>query len=252
MANGIYASDGSIRVTFVPGTSWTGLYAPDGSINAVVDDNGNGLYHKCGAWRVNSTVVKGKTYDPSGAYYLSTLLGGPPVTPPVTFTPLAGSAVDLGIIGNVGAFGGTVANCFNGGQTAAAGALLALMVAAQGSMVLELAANPSSTNYFLNDAGASYFAKVGTNQFRAATEASTILIATFGSGDYTAISKLGVSWSPSGTVVVANNGTIVTNVDPLFVSGDATTVTVSAFASFRRVTGWTTQLANATLKGFTV
>lgn len=175
--------------------------------------------------------------------------GAAAVLPP--FVPLAGSSIDINIATGQ-SFGGTVANCFNGGQTAAIGALLALMVAAQGSMVLELAANPTNANYFINDSGATYFAKVGTNQFRAVTENSTILVATFGSGDYTAISKLAVSWSPSGTVVVANNGTIVTNVDPLFASGDATAVTVAAFASFRRVTGWTTQIANATLKGFTV
>lgn len=73
---GIYNSDGSIAVTIVDGTEWTGLYAADGSVNIVEDDATYiGLYHPCGALRVNSstgyTVV-----DSSGAYYSNTIFGG--------------------------------------------------------------------------------------------------------------------------------------------------------------------------------
>lgn len=73
---GIYNSDGSIATTTVDGTAWTGLYAEDGSVNVVLDDTTyQGLYHPCGALRVNSadgnTVV-----DSSGAYYQNTIFGG--------------------------------------------------------------------------------------------------------------------------------------------------------------------------------
>lgn len=75
MANGIYASDGSIRYTVVDGTTGTGLYAADGSVNVVVNDTTySGLYHPCGAWRASTGTGVG-LYDASGAYYLSSLLG---------------------------------------------------------------------------------------------------------------------------------------------------------------------------------
>lgn len=75
MAFGVY-DDHGIRYTTVPGTSWTGLYASDGSINVVLDDTTHfGLYHSCGALRASSTL--GNTiYDPTGAYYLNRLYGG--------------------------------------------------------------------------------------------------------------------------------------------------------------------------------
>lgn len=50
----VYATNGSINVTVVDGSTRTGLYAADGSIN-VVKSNGSGykgLYHPCGAWYV--------------------------------------------------------------------------------------------------------------------------------------------------------------------------------------------------------
>lgn len=54
---GLYASDGSLNVSVVDGSSLTGLYAVDGSINVVVAPGGSyvGAYHACGAWYV--TVV---------------------------------------------------------------------------------------------------------------------------------------------------------------------------------------------------
>jgi hypothetical protein len=77
MAFGLYAADGSIRTTTVANTVWTGTHAADGSINVVLDDNTRtGLYAKCGAYRVNSTTGTGRSYDPSGAFYIDTLLGG--------------------------------------------------------------------------------------------------------------------------------------------------------------------------------
>ena len=50
------AADGSILVTIVSGTSVTGLYAADGSMN-IIEAAGRGIYHRCGARRV--TTVPG-------------------------------------------------------------------------------------------------------------------------------------------------------------------------------------------------
>ncbi len=52
--SGIYATDGSINVTVVDGTTRTGLYAANGSFNVVQNDSGTpiGLYHACGAYNV--------------------------------------------------------------------------------------------------------------------------------------------------------------------------------------------------------
>jgi len=55
----IYAADGSINVTLVDGSVYTGLYAADGTWN-VIEAVGFGLYHPCGAYRV--TTVDGSTF----------------------------------------------------------------------------------------------------------------------------------------------------------------------------------------------
>lgn len=71
----LYADDGKINTTVVTGSSTTGLYAADGSINVVVDDAVNqGVYHPCGAIRLNSSNGS-SYYDPSGAVYANRLLG---------------------------------------------------------------------------------------------------------------------------------------------------------------------------------
>jgi len=51
ISSGMYAADGSFRVSIVNGSSYTGLYAADGSLN-VVTSNGSsyvGAQHPCGA-----------------------------------------------------------------------------------------------------------------------------------------------------------------------------------------------------------
>lgn len=62
---GLYAADGSIRVTVVDGTVRTGLYAADGSWNVVLSDGVGfaGVYHPCGGYWV--TVL---TSGPAGIY----------------------------------------------------------------------------------------------------------------------------------------------------------------------------------------
>lgn len=59
---GIYDSRGALRVTVVSGSTKTGLYASDGSIN-IYDATGVsrcGAYHPCGAMNIN--VVSGDTF----------------------------------------------------------------------------------------------------------------------------------------------------------------------------------------------
>lgn len=70
-----YNINGTIKYKIVDGTTSTGLFASDGSFNIVLDDSTHsGVYHPCGAFRVNS--LKGSTaYDTSGAFYINHILG---------------------------------------------------------------------------------------------------------------------------------------------------------------------------------
>lgn len=74
---GVYAADGSLRITVVDGLSFTGLYASDGSINVVTvtaNDTPVGLYDPCGALRgVTWTNEYGR--PPNGAIYMEGLSG---------------------------------------------------------------------------------------------------------------------------------------------------------------------------------
>lgn len=71
----LYNADGKVNVTVVSGSAWTGLYAADGSINVVVNDSSHfGVYHPCGAYRLN-TGTGSSYYDTTGAIYSNRLLG---------------------------------------------------------------------------------------------------------------------------------------------------------------------------------
>ena len=86
MANTLYADDGSVRVTVVTGTSITGLYAPDRSMNVIEGIPGvhRGLYHPCGAMLVkvnaDSPGTSTSAYSPDGFRNIST----PPFTNPIS------------------------------------------------------------------------------------------------------------------------------------------------------------------------
>lgn len=92
----IYNSDGTVKLTAVSGSSYTGLHAPDGSFNVVlVDALGYvGLLHSCGAY--NATVVSNGVgfYNANGSMnVISNGSGGyfPLVNPGssgITFQPL--------------------------------------------------------------------------------------------------------------------------------------------------------------------
>lgn len=74
-----YAANGSLNVSVVSGSAYTGIYAADGSINVVVAP-GNayvGAYAPCGAWYVTvspGTIVPRRA--PDGSLYVNTILSG--------------------------------------------------------------------------------------------------------------------------------------------------------------------------------
>lgn len=89
---GLYATDGSFRVTVVDGTTLTGIYAADGSYNVVQQDGTTltGAIHPCGA--LNVFVNDGsfdQWYHPCGAWI-------------VQVTPYANDCVDVTVV--AGAF----------------------------------------------------------------------------------------------------------------------------------------------------
>lgn len=53
----VYATDGSIRVTVVDGSTFTGAQAPDGSLYVVKRTSEIGAYHPCGALLVTPIVA---------------------------------------------------------------------------------------------------------------------------------------------------------------------------------------------------
>jgi hypothetical protein len=70
---GFYAADGSMNVTVVDGSVYTGLYASDGSVNVIKSTGASyvGAYHPCGAWWV--TLAPGGATPiraPDGSLYV--------------------------------------------------------------------------------------------------------------------------------------------------------------------------------------
>lgn len=60
-----YNANGKLKTTTVVGNVYTGLYAPDGSFNIVVNASGTyqGLYHPCGALNAFATVDASAPYN---------------------------------------------------------------------------------------------------------------------------------------------------------------------------------------------
>lgn len=71
---GLYATDGSINVSIVDGSTRTGLYATDGSWNVVKNDGSTwcGLYHPCGAFNVFRGSTPSCYWSTTGALNVST------------------------------------------------------------------------------------------------------------------------------------------------------------------------------------
>ena len=75
---GIYAADGSLRVTVVSGSTYTGLFAADGSYNVVIVNSTDApvsVYHSCGAFRATSPSSSSfGVIAPNGAFYMDGLV----------------------------------------------------------------------------------------------------------------------------------------------------------------------------------
>ncbi|MDE2102797.1 MAG: hypothetical protein KGL39_36470 [Patescibacteria group bacterium] len=68
----LYAADGSINVTVVAGTAWTGVFAQDGSLNVIHDTTYFGVYHPCGALRyTKQTTPQPSIYAADGSINVS-------------------------------------------------------------------------------------------------------------------------------------------------------------------------------------
>lgn len=91
-----YNASGNIKTTVVNGSVYTGLYAPDGSWNIVLNTSSNyvGLHHPCGAYNAVVVTDKTATLHPNGSlsvidlgggvYSPTPLLGAGNVTPGIT------------------------------------------------------------------------------------------------------------------------------------------------------------------------
>lgn len=69
----VYADDGSIRVTVVDGSTFTGAQAPDGSLYVVVRTSQIGRYHPCGALLVTPVITNAAAgaLAPDGSLFVS-------------------------------------------------------------------------------------------------------------------------------------------------------------------------------------
>lgn len=86
---GVYAADGSFRVTVVDGTTYVGTYAPDGSLNVKVRSDETGYYDQSGAMLVTvKSVASASLYTNNGSIYVST---SPYVHGSVRVTVVSGS-----------------------------------------------------------------------------------------------------------------------------------------------------------------
>lgn len=89
--SGIYAADGSLRVTVVDGTTYVGTYASDGSLNVKIRSDEFGYYDQSGAMLVTVRSVAGSSlYAPDGSIYVS---ASPYVYGSVRVTAVSGSLV---------------------------------------------------------------------------------------------------------------------------------------------------------------
>lgn len=72
----LYNAAGNIRVNVVTGTVYTGLYAPDGAYNVVINTTPNvmkGLYHPCGGYNVMmATGTEATSQASNGSYFIKT------------------------------------------------------------------------------------------------------------------------------------------------------------------------------------
>lgn len=90
----LYASDGSINVSVVDGSVFTGLYSADGSYNVIAASGSTfvGLHHPCGALYVTpvTDTTFRNAYAPDGSLYV-TNTGAPNKHQGLPVTVISGS-----------------------------------------------------------------------------------------------------------------------------------------------------------------
>lgn len=224
MANGLYASDGSLRTTTVPGTSFTGLYAADGSVNIVVDDASHyGPYHPCGAVRTSSTTAS-RIQDPSGAYYANHILGwlsGSSVPGWV----LAGAVVDMDFANNQ-FFGGSAASLISSGRSSTATDLLP--TSASGYVYKAVV----GTSPIISPGVGLLVYRAATNLLLNSSVPVTQTTASLGTGAYTLwVNGSGSALASNGTATIVNAAPVTNGAPNIFTVNVAGTVTVTVTGS---------------------
>jgi hypothetical protein len=175
---------------------------------------------------------------------------------------LPGAAIDLDIQNNR-FFGGTIANCFNGDQTQAIGALRAgLLDVSAGSLVISLnalAGAPTGASLWFTDEDTTNQLIYGQSNtvVRSNVNSGSIISATIGgAGTFTGGPvKIGLSWQVGvGRSLVANGGTLLTNAVNLISGETLVFINLAVLTNFRRATYWApaNKLSDGALTGITV
>jgi hypothetical protein len=193
----LYNASGQINLTSVLGTSYVGLYAADGSINAVFDDAAHtGLYHPSGAIRVNSSNGV-TTYDASGAYYINHVFGD-----------------------SIGGAGGTTVNTIVANRTVTPGSLSGV-ITTPFTFISEHYSTPQGSISNIKTVDVNWYYLDNGTTMSESTPGGTYTMKRYieyPSGTFTA-----VNWSASPTVTVADGGQVVS---------DATTLIIPAATKF--------------------
>lgn len=267
---GLFNADNQQQVTIVNGSTYTGLYSPDGQFNGVTNDGTSvlmGAHHPCGAYNVTITTdAYAGSHAPNGSRYIIASSNGYALTtgsaisanvPFVPMTPLAGAAVDIDFTTG-GSYPTALSTLMNAGRTAATGALLTAMQSPACSVLLFLKAAPTiPTSWVSGTGGTQSFIIRGATDTTATTRdnvaAPTTLTATAGSGAFsTTASKVCVMYDGStGRSLVMNNGTVAT--DAQIVTNPLTSVLfTNVTAAFNRLTVYTSRLTDVAGKALTV
>lgn len=252
MAFGLYDANSKVRTTTVVGNALTGLYAADGSLNIVLDDASNkGVYHPCGALRVNSgTGVS--YYDGTGATYQNHLSGPGRVSAP--FVQLPGSAVDYDFVAGNGTH--SLASIMDGTQTSAIGALLTAMITPTVSVLLQLKSGAAIANWISFTGGSQTNCAVGVTDTTVRTRdnfaAPVNLVATAGTGAFSTTScKVCTMFDATGRSIVMNNGTVATDANAASIQASGVSF-ANVLVAFSRLTVYTSRLSDVAGKALTV
>jgi hypothetical protein len=192
---------------------------------------------------------------------------------PVTFTPTAGTCT-VTVTGSLNAFqleAGSFGTSFivTAGATATraadliitASSLESIFNSAQGSIVVNTAATPNSANAYIvnaNDVATEFILGISTTTVANAASGGHIMTATLGSGSFsTTLVKTGASWSGAWRSLVANNGTVTTDVNtyanttPNYIGSRDGTVGTQYDAAITLIAAAPTKVSDVVLKAGT-